>query len=146
METVELTEDVVVDVGSLDAGREMDALVAEIMGYQVIETDDCNGEDNFWLSKDGQHPFEYEYGGQMMLPLYSKTISAAWEVVEKGQSLLDCWVKISLATGKGWRVELCGCYSNGSKDYGVQDMKGEATAPTTPLAICRAFLKAVMKA
>lgn len=43
---------------ALTPGRKLDALVAEkVMGWKVIETDDCNGIDNFWLSKDGQHPY-----------------------------------------------------------------------------------------
>jgi len=64
--------------------RERDALVAEkVMGWTVIETDDCGGVDNFWLSKDGQHPYHNEFGIDLDLPEYTRLIAAAWKVVEK---------------------------------------------------------------
>jgi hypothetical protein len=45
------------------AGRELDALVAEkVMGEKVVETDECNGEDNLWLNRIT------DFGDQFELP------------------------------------------------------------------------------
>jgi len=103
-----------------------------VMGCQVIETDDCNGEDNFWLSKDGQHVLEGKYGDQLMLPVYSKDISAAWEVVEKFEHI-DVFSDESNEGNTEWHCRL-GCWNKGVQGHGI--------APTAPLAICHAALKA----
>lgn len=65
-----------------EAGRDLDKAIAELMGYQVIETDECNGFDNFWLSKDGQNVFKDENDFEEELPCYSTEIKAAWSVLE----------------------------------------------------------------
>lgn len=66
-----------------EAGRDLDKAIAELMGYQVIETDECHGIDNFWLSKDGQNVYKDEkLGFALDLPCYSTEIRAAWSVLE----------------------------------------------------------------
>lgn len=60
--------------------RELDIEVAESLGWQVIETDDCNGLDNFWLSKDGQNVWMGDWD-DAELPEYSTRMGEAWKVV-----------------------------------------------------------------
>ena len=134
------------EIDKLEAGRYTDILVAQGMGWSVIETDDCNGEDNYWLSKDGQHPFEDQYGNALMLPLYSKDISPALEVVEKMKDICE-------KQSKGFRMEWTdGGWSagfiNDIDDADCHDFHFDyeiGSAHTLPLAISRAFLKAKLK-
>ena len=97
----------------LEAGYELDALVAEKVMGLV--------KGSFgWINSDTAIP--------IALPLYSTDIAAAWEVVERF---------------KDWDWKL---YSHGEGESFVIYKDGthyEATAPTAPLAICRAALKAV---
>lgn len=100
----------------MPAGREMDALVAEkVMG---IKRGDRPGE---WLNELGNWLCDTED-----IPPYSTSISAAWEVVDK----MDCYFKMTRSDlGLYWEF------------YGPK--LGFSYAPTVPLAICRAALKAV---
>lgn len=118
------------EIDALEAGRELDALVAEkVMGWQVIETDDCNGIDNYWLSKDGQHVWLLPHDFEAALPSYSTDIAAAWAVVEK-----------MVADGWDWKASPDGwAFTKGIK---VAFAAGTSDIRTT-LLICRAALKAV---
>ena len=123
------------DTDKLEAGRELDALIAEcVMGKSVVETEECNGIDNLWLA-----PYRDEWD-DAPLPQYSVKIRAAWAVVEK--------------LGYNWNlyrdVGKCGDDYETSGDglyrfiYSAPGMPMQGvTASTAPLAICRAALKAV---
>lgn len=104
----------------LEAGPQMDALVAEkVMGWSI------RGE--LWKDKRGtirrsKSTFEQYEPSIRWSP--STDIAAAWEVVEKMP--MGMWPSVD-----GWVVEI----PDGSGD--------EVEAPTAPLAICRAALKAI---
>lgn len=101
--------------------RKLDIQVAKKLGYQVIETDECNGVDNYWLSKDGRNVWVEDYFKQS-LPHYSTRIEDAWKVVELlkdnerfseamfdslplyGMSESKAAKTISLATLKIWHI------------------------------------------
>jgi len=144
--TVQLTSGMTVDIDTLPAGREMDALVAEKVMKWYPRTQ-AEYKNSFPLTSGTlDAPMEYLEWSMLLLKPYSTSISAAWNMLEKAQDLLDCHAMlISTEISVGWLVQLCGCRSDGSKDYGVADMKGTATALTAPLAICRAALKAMLK-
>ena len=132
-------------------------LIAEkVMGWKVIETDACNGKDNFWLSGDGQNVFKDDCELELELPSYSTDISAAWEVVEK---MISDWGYYStirpfpIYTSVGFRLEkgtensddkwLCNLPSVSAPN--CEEMKEdfiEVLADTAPMAICLAALKA----
>jgi len=67
----------------MNAGRELDALIAEkVMRWKLEPTscrDDCN---NAWLSPRDSGAFEMA-GCECSLPRFSTDIGCAWEVVEK---------------------------------------------------------------
>lgn len=65
----------------LPVGRRADALIAKILGYGVVETDDCNGQDNLWLSKDDQSPALDDYGSPMELPFFSSSDHDAIDLI-----------------------------------------------------------------
>jgi hypothetical protein len=105
----------------MDAGRELDALIAEkVMGYDDILMPDCYGR-----PPDMVHVEHYRHE----IPHYSTQIADAWLVVEKlsfefymeRRPQEDYWVLFTDAEDE-WHV-------------------GEAD--TAPLAICLAALKAV---
>lgn len=58
----------------MNMGRKLDILIAEkIMNEKVFETDECNGEDNYWLDETST----------IELPHYSSNLLDAWKIVEK---------------------------------------------------------------
>lgn len=106
----------------MPAGREMDALVAEkVMGLEVSR-DHYGGPRH--LVRTGA---KWRYD---VIEAYSTKISSAWEVVEKMihlDPMIDWW-------GSHWDCVLR--RQEGScEEY-------TASAPTAPLAICRAALNA----
>jgi hypothetical protein len=110
-------------------GPELDALVAEkVMNYR-------GGEDISWdLS---QQPFR-----QTVQPLlYSTDIAAAWEVVDKVRARIPSQFAIGCeGYPLYWWARFVGPgLVPGMENYGWH----EAQAPTAPLAICLAALKAV---
>ena len=114
MTTATLTRESIL---AMEAGAEMDALVAErVMGFDTHKYP-CGA--SFWPSKE---------------------IADAWRVVEK-VSGKDRLFNVKYASGVGalaqvvWRDESldCGCMI-------------EEEAPTAPLAICRAALLATLEA
>jgi hypothetical protein len=113
-------------------GRELDALVAEkVMGFKVIETDECNGEDNLWLQG-------YE---DQELPSYSTDVAAAWEVVEK---LKLFQVKQTDSDGYTDYVQL---WQDSEGIWTIGDWEDQllilSEGESAPHAICLAALKAV---
>lgn len=102
---------------SMDAGRELDALVAEkVMGLTNLH----------WMSGQLHYGAEHEMN---LLPDYSTDISAAWEVVEK---MGDCLhLKEHGAEGE-WEALFCGF------------SESKAHGETAQLAISRSALLAVM--
>ena len=131
---------------TMKAGRKLDRNVAALLGWQVVETDDCNGEDNFWLSKDGQNVYRGKYGSPLDLPHYSTDLAAAWLVVER--------IKSDMQLSRHARRDLSGLYDYGcffylEKNRLTDERSDGRTAPdpwhyaeTAPLAICRAALAA----
>ena len=125
---------------TMEAGREMDALVAEkVMGleYREMEISIGGGIMNaspkvvrewLWVSKDGDPGYVLDG----VLKEYSVSISDAWEVVEK----FDRFDVRKYVGGYGCQVALHG------KTHLII-AESHATAPTAPLAICRAALRAV---
>jgi hypothetical protein len=122
------------DIDTMDAGREMDALVAEkVMGWKVSYTyegypryEDHGPVGSYWAS----------------IPEFSTRIEKAWEVVEKMDSL--GWKFGMVQDGNGWDVNIYhpdvhpSCQSCGHTSSGAIN----AFADTAPLAISRAALKA----
>lgn len=112
------------EILKLEAGRELDALVAEkVMGYpkEIISINGSvkspNGD---WMVRE--------------IDEYSTDISAAWEVAEK---LGSFWIDHTVSD-LGIDVEFFT-----SLDHSKERLV--ATADTAPLAICRAALLAVME-
>lgn len=104
----------------MNAGRELDALVAErIMGLHLAKQE-FTGELFIRYSKDT---------GLFQIPEYSADISAAWEVVEK---LRETW-RLEIDESKDrWQIHI------ENDDKVLRD-----DAPTFPHAICLVALKAV---
>lgn len=124
------------DIDNLEAGPELDKLVAErVMGLvpcthwvdgfstmSIIHGDECDGTP--YLNCHDAKPGRWT-------KKYSTDIAAAWEVVEKFKP----------------EVEIC-CLHNGTyRAWLGAPLKTEwhGFAPIAPLAICRAALKAVIK-
>jgi hypothetical protein len=107
------------DIDKLEAGRKLDALVAEKIGLPLL---DGNPTGNPMLG-----------GGDRIR--YSTDIAAAWRVIEKVIEIFGDYGFDLHRINNG--VFLCGL---GERDY-LQRVS--AHAPTAPLAICRAALKAI---
>jgi YHS domain-containing protein len=117
----------------MEAGREMDALVAEkVMGW--------------YRGTQGLYYFCEEHGSERWItddPQYadrkhwrpSEDISAAWEVVEKLTSI-GAFGTIYFSSNKVSVTFI-------TKESNIPYL--HSVAPTAPLAICRAALKAVAK-
>jgi len=131
-DTVQLTPDMTVDIDTLPAGPEMNALVAVevmemIMRDVEIDTPTC------WQKPNN--------GKWYKLPEFSTSISAAWEVVEelrerKAADGLCHWyfTLIDRASDPAWLVNFI--------FRGDRYIEFQGTGSTPPLAICRAALKA----
>ena len=135
------------DIDKLEAGRELDALIAEkVMGWKWF-LDAANlgsGPQYRYLDEPKQwwNPPRLEWDGVSKIaiahrpteyqpPEYSSDIAAAWEVVEKLREM-------------GFPVHIqCGQYHYGVVGY-RDVLKDEwVWAKSAPLAICRAALKAL---
>jgi len=83
--------------------RDLDIRVAKSLGWIVIETDDCNGEDNYWLSEDGQHVYLQAGQWEKALPFYSTDASDNWILL----NMLNQKGIISICNGDGdsWDVD-----------------------------------------
>ena len=117
------------EIDKLEAGPEINALVAEAMGklrhkgsWYEVESPRSEWISGFHGKKDAMEWLGRQY-------LFSENISAVWEVVEKlrgsylvviRQCAQSYWCDLEINEAEEWQVE----------------------APTAPLAICRAVLKA----
>lgn len=107
------------EIDKLEVGFELDALVAE----KIFNDTPPRG-----------------YG----VPDYSTDIAAAWEVVEKMASKgFDAEV-MSLSSGLPSVDDNHRCYCEFQVPWRIGFNRLRAFAPTVPLAICRAALKAVL--
>lgn len=112
----------------LQAGREMNALVAQAMGWTVELIIEPRGAFEEWRDANGRR-----YGADP--PPFSSEIAFAWQVVEH----FGTWTMERDATGE------ITCHVNTTflPWGGVNDPGPYGTADTAPLAICRAALAAV---
>lgn len=131
-----------VKIDEMQAGREMDALIAEkVMGFTHYVGDDVpNGHAHsylradeipeVWLKELPNRDFVRFCKQCGDMPNYSTHIEEAWEVVE--------WMK-------DWNFTLDWLGSDWQTMFQTED-DGEffSNADTAPLAICRAALKAVL--
>ena len=145
------------EIDKMEAGPELDALVAEkVMGW--LPLGHCNEETH---RKDLPHLLEFGEGLSVHRPLRnnvvhgvscddwepSTNITAAMEVVEKVWPLVNCssgygTYRFQLNRRDGDGMWICELATDPQGDWKTHRV-GEA--PTAPLAICRASLKAVMK-
>ena len=112
------------EIDKLEAGREMDALVAEEVMEWRWEWSEEYPNVGCWMPSG--------YGERAWSP--STSISVAWEVVEKlkGLNFAVAIEDVSVPTTNWWV-----CFADNSEDKESHD-----EAPTAPLAISRAALKA----
>lgn len=114
----------------LAAGRELDCLIYANIFHPEVSFD--------YKPQDGC----LECMGDTVncqVPAYSTDIAAAWEVVEKVKR--HEWDDLFMRWDEGdkaWWVGRVGCGDNGGDEF-----NHEVDAPTLPLAICLAALKAV---
>jgi hypothetical protein len=139
------------NLADITAGRELDGLIAEkLMGWFRVEDHRINGISfgpALWHSDLGD-PMNPSPGG-FGVPFYSTDISAAWEVVEKLRQE-NFFLRIT-PTEEGYRVTarsdeglpLAIDKKTGDYDWNSKYSEAYADAPTAPLAICRAALRAV---
>ena len=134
------------EILAMEAGRELDALVAErVMGLDVVmnpESAMCVGcrvsGGGAWVVIEYDY---HEWGHKVVRPLpYSTDIAAAWEVVEKleadGIGRLEL-VRLGWDWNRVWRAT----FFSTALTEGVT-----GKADTAPLAICLAALLAAMEA
>jgi len=110
----------------MQAGRELDALVAERLGFTIKEIAGIDaGGKTVRLQR-----ISLGNRGHKVIPYYSTSIAAAWELVEEGRKRVSLEVEFSLFANEDgtWDAE-----------FGMNEA---VSAPTAPLAICLAFLKA----
>lgn len=113
----------------LEAGRELDALVAEqVMGWRRC-SDDGSG---YW---EGRSPTNILSLILEEVPHYSTDIAAAWQVIGRMRDL--CWAShstdLTLDSEQPWWAW--------HFLHGVSQKTVRECADTAPLAICRAALK-----
>ena len=128
-----MTELKTIDSDTISAGREMDALVAELMGWMIYPFDEHRGNHE-WLDNLANYPYLTDQHGYYLLWRKPKedgerwspstSIAVAWKVWDWAKEDKERWVKFVWA--------LPGAPS------GVHSLCRELT----PLAICRAALKA----
>lgn len=159
------------DTTTLQAGRELDAMVAErVMGWKVVGYVDAWGEcgpeepmaepgdhpayveecicewvrqNNVEYGKDPEHGWIHGHSWQCLaiVPEHSTSVAAAWEVVEKMRE-------------RGWQLHLQGPHGGWRARFvwwgetipvvGARPrIDPHADADTAPLAICLAAIQAV---
>lgn len=131
------------DIDTTEAGREMDALIAEkVMGLRVYNNPGEYAKPFVLTLIDGESDKPPFRDGQMVtLPSYSTDIGAAWEIVSKltdnTQPIYHTFTLSRYGLGVwGYRAVIGVAYTMGKMDV-------EGIAKTAPLAICRAAAKAV---
>lgn len=145
------------DILKMEAGREIDALVAEkVMGwkpwleqrgeYTYIIWQKPNDREPWFRSRDWKslqknyEPFEGKYDPHKHIEILnfkpSTDISAAWELI-KEMSAKGYWCYMGTLSSESYAVF--------TKESLVPLEKGRASVYDLPLAICRAALLAVME-
>ena len=126
-----------VKIDEMQAGREMDALIAEkVMGWAVFYGEYKGYELLDDEVAQGYPPEEEADGVPFEIPYYSTDIAAAWEVVER-------------ITEKRWKFKLRRLPGKDYMAYFQNLLRfpiecESAPSGTAPLAICRAALKVVL--
>lgn len=122
------------EINAMEAGRKMDVLIAEtIMGFQAVY-------DGPWTDTSGDvfvHKRMFLGGQEEHVPEYSTRIWHAWDIVEWLRELgysFDAGSWENVDDGNNWQVAF---------EKADALFPESAEAPTMPLAICRAALKAV---
>lgn len=107
----------------MDAGRELDALIAEkVMGWT-------------WKEVEGEQYLYPPRPGDVNIPHYSTDIAAAWQVVEK---LAELGMLTSVCWGRSGNHGIIA-----SVDILEGGFNKPIAAHTAPLAICLAALETV---
>lgn len=122
------------DLQGMNAGRELDALVAEtVMGWRALQDSHC-AECEAMIA-EGTLMMSDPQGLVGVVPDYSTSIAAAWEVFEwlckRGDDVAEV-VQLTWNIQTGWWCT--------SERWVTVDVQGNAD--TAPLAICLAALKA----
>jgi hypothetical protein len=138
------------DVTTLEAGRELDARIAELLGWKNVRFDgeevtvDAHSFTRYPMGWHGEKP-GLPPGWRTDIPHYSTYIGAAWEVVEQliergVVSVRLEWWGGSPDEGPDWEaiIDLPVPRPPSQPDCVVL-----ARADTAPLAICRAALQAI---
>jgi len=138
------------EILALEAGHELNVLVAETMGYQVFErygyhyiaTDEDAFEQGmthglFW--EDFTHHDEMRLC--LRLPRYSTSIRATWEVVEKMVGGNGCF-ELLKSFGGWWEASFVIVLSNDDerRKLGYGNWRYTGDGDTASVAICRAAL------
>ncbi len=121
------------EIDQMEAGPEMDALVAEFMiGWRRAPSED-DPAGWCWVTEHGRT----RGSATALMPTYSTNIAAAWQVVEK---LKERFSSVLVETNpRQYYVDIV--TDKGTPSY--YRTVADAEADTAPLAICRAALKAV---
>ena len=134
----------------IEAGRELDALIAEhVMGWEWWRSSVSGrrslfapgaiprGEDEWFCERaDGSERLVFDWK-TVRIPPYSTEIGAAWAVAEKLKALGRDSVMLS-NEGDGWECEITVSDELYAKGWRSASWQGAA-----PFAICRAALKVV---
>lgn len=116
---------------SIAAGRELDALVAlHVMGWHHAGSSD-------------RYPVDDKGQSQLYLPDYSTDIGAAWAVAEAISKAFQCGVSALVRFHAADHVRYRCSLSGGVVAYPTEQRTLWVDAPTAPLAICLAALRAV---
>ncbi len=132
------------EIMKLEAGRELDALVAEkVMGYTPVKVTEYPAYDDNrnWVDIGDYVIYPEGVAFCTRVKDYSTDISAAWQVMEKIESL-DNVQGVGLRGGEYYWKQYSlrwNFWVNNNGMYPEVDVYGE----TAPLAICRAALMAV---
>lgn len=123
----------------MDAGRRLDALIAEkVMGwYSVTYHEQTNSAYGSPFKTTSERTY---------CPRYSEELEAAWEVLEKFNRdglVVSVGSKRYIDSRELVWYALVGMAKPVDEFDMNANIYGEAEAPTAPLAICRAALKAV---
>jgi hypothetical protein len=120
-------------MSDLPAGPELDRLVAEkVMGWKPLSHGDGWWTDGVSQRLIGKVPDLVMVGEMDQRFVPSQSIAHAWEVVER-MSSLGWWSDFRETINRAWYIEV-------ENKIGARSF---ADAPTAPLAICLAALKAV---
>lgn len=121
---------------AMEAGRELDALIAEkVMGWSYKPYYNGGGE---WVKDGRKVAFGGFDGGS--LPRYSTDIAAAWLVVEKMGNWHGFDFLVQMLQPRGSNTYEAGWYE---QDYDGFQPRATGDADTVPLAICLAALKTI---